>query len=340
MPRVAIDHQISDRESFEEVTGSGHQVAGIYFFYELDVLVDLAHRVSHDFFARPELFTDLSDGESASIAPILGRLRARYGSDERYLDRPQRRALYAALFGRPSSGADPFAEEEGNFPRLRDELLEACATFVETKFGDDVSLRENVRQKHRLFREYLTGLQGASVEWSREQSLAVLTEQVAYRILRNRGVSAIYGIAAPPRADWPYTFDSNAAKLVEEVSKQLMEPAGNGATGGDGKGTQPFVSRERITSLQRAALEGARAIATVIDVDSGSGDDEIDLLIRKCYTWATALRSLAERPRMPSPAPGQRVPAPAAMARLPEKPRAGIAIAQPAAGAFAPADGR
>ena len=71
-----------------------------------------------------------------------------------------------------------------------------------------------------------------------------------------------------------------------------------------------FISREEITNRQRVAIEGANAIATIIDVDGASTDADIDLLIRKCYTWATALRSLAVRAPGVSPmAPPTAMPA-------------------------------
>ncbi|MGH8655931.1 MAG: hypothetical protein ACREYE_28805 [Gammaproteobacteria bacterium] len=246
------DHQINDLESFKKVTSDPHQIAGLYFFYKLDCLIDLAYKVSHDFYDRPELFTDLA-GASEAIA----RLHARYGCDEGFLNKKQRLAIYFALFGMPAS-MDVLADEEGNFPNLRDELIEACATFVETKFGDEDSLRENVRQKHRLFEEYLTGLKGDSVNWSRDNALSGLTEDVSYQILRNKGVSAVYGIATKPKNEWPYLFDSNADKLIEKVSKQLMSPEKSEKTDADGQHEMyKYISREEITNLQRAAIEGA-----------------------------------------------------------------------------------
>lgn len=315
------DHQIQDFGSFKTVTSDPHQVAGLYFFYKLDCLIDLAYKVSHDFYDRPELFTKL-DGASATLA----KLHARYGCDETVLNKKQRHGIYSALFGR-STSMDSSADEEGNFPNLRDELIEACATFVETKFGDADSLRENVRQKHRLFKEYLTGLGGDSVTWSREEAIAKLTEEVSYKILRNNGVSAVYGIATKPKNEWPYTFDSNADKLVEKISKQLMSP--EKSENSDGKHEMyRYISREEITNLQRAAIEGARAIATVIDYVEGGvpkkDEAEIGKVITRCYTWGTALRNLKNYPRDFSRT---------FVSRAAEKPRGGIAIAQPLSGA-------
>jgi hypothetical protein len=323
------DHQIVDLASFDAVTSNPRRVAAVYFYYALDCLVDLANRVAYDFFARPELFTNLSDGAGAGVAPLLATMHARYGSDERFLDKTQRGALYAGLFG-PMIPDDPARSEAGNFANLRDELLMACATFVETKFGDDAALRENVRQKHRLFKEYLTGLDGASLTWSRDDALGPLAEQTTYRILRNRGVAAVYGIATPPRQEWPYTYDANADKLVEKVSMYFMPPAADGDAAA--MSMAAYVSREEITNRQRTALEGAKAIATVIDVDAASADADIDLMIRKCYTWATALWALTHR----SPASAH-VPPPDGQI---DRSRAGIAAAGPLVATFAAINGR
>jgi hypothetical protein len=317
------DHKIEDFDSFKTATSDSHRVAGIYFFHKLDCLIDLAFKVSHDFYDRPELFTKLTDLAGGSIAQSLAKLHARYGCDESFLNKKQRHAIYSALFGK-SASMDLSADEEGDFPNLRDELMEACATFVETKFGDEDSLRENVRQKHRLFKEYLTGLEGDSVTWSRDNALANLTEDVSYKVLRNGGVSAVYGIAAAPKKEWPYTFDSNADKLIEKISKQLMWPEKTEVMDSDGKGEmQRYISREEITNLQRVAIEGARAIATIIDVDASSNDEDIDVLIRRCYTWGTALKSLKNNQRNFSKS---------FVSRPSEKPRGGIAVAQPLAG--------
>jgi hypothetical protein len=316
------DYPINDLKSFTDATSESHQVAGLYFFYQLDCLIDLAYKVAHDFYDRPELFTDLA-GASATIA----KLHARYGCDEGFLNKKQRQAIYAALFG-TSASMDSSPEEEGNFPNLRDELIEACATFVETKFGDADSLRENVRQKHRLFKAYLTGLGGESVTWSRDGALAGLTEAVSYKILRNDGVAAVYGIATAPKEEWPYSFDSNADKLVEKISQQLMSPEKSEATDADGTHQMyKYMSREEITNRQRAAIEGARAIATVIDYDGQDDVDDIGKVITRCYTWGTALRNLKNYPRVFSKT---------FISRLTEKARGGIAVAQPLTGAAMP----
>jgi hypothetical protein len=334
------NHRICDLKSFDEVTKRDYQVAGLYFFSSLDCLVDLAYEISHDFFRRPYLYTNLpksdgnkesakSDKGSTTIAPILAKLHARYGTDETLLAKSQRDEIYRALFGKKGAWID----EDGDFPRLRNELVNACAAFAERVFDTGVEmLRERVRTTHRPFREYLTGLQGDSIRWSREEALSGLTEEISYPILRNPGVAAVFGISTFPKRAWPYAEDSNADKLVEEISKQLKWRDKTEETNIADNSAGKCITREHISNLQRAALRGAEALATIIDyderADQADRDDSkyhnLDLLITKCYTWGSALLSLKAYPSM---AYGElRVSTGAVEARLGEKQRGGIVL--------------
>ena len=296
------NHKISDLNSFSKVTGDPHQVAGLYFYSVLDCLVDLAYKVSYDFFKKPHFYLDLGTtqpvaGTSPTLSSILAKLHAQYGSDEFLPSTAQRDEIYLPIFGR---GAGYSTNEEGDFPRLRDELINAAAAFAECVFDTGVEmLRERVRTTHRPFQQYLIGLHGDSVKWSREFALPQLTENVSYTILRNKGVTGVFGIDKPPSGSWPYTEDSNGDKLVEEISKKLMwadQPEG-----------MP-ITREYFSNLQRVALRGAEAIATIIDFQETLGNSELDLLITKCYTWGAALMSVSSHPKTAQPTPAKKEP--------------------------------
>ena len=43
---VLPDHVINSQETFDWVTGSPHEVAGLYFYQELDELIELARAIS------------------------------------------------------------------------------------------------------------------------------------------------------------------------------------------------------------------------------------------------------------------------------------------------------
>ncbi len=292
MPSLT-NHKISDLDSFNKVTGDPHQVAGLYFYSVLDCLVDLAYKVSYDFFKRPQLYVDLGP----TLSSILAKLHAQYGNSEFLPSTQQRDEIDLPIFGRVAGYS---TDEEGDFPRLRDELIKAAATFAERVFDTGVEmLRERVRTTHRPFQEYLIGLQGDSVKWSKEFALPQLSEEVSYTILRNKGVAGVFSINNPPIGSWPYTEDSNGDKLVEAISKQLMWTE------------QPqdmCITREHISNLQRAALRGAEAIATIIDFQETLGNSELDLLITKCYTWGAALMSVSSHPKTAQPTPAKKEP--------------------------------
>jgi hypothetical protein len=294
-PRATVDdYRITNEAEFQRVTRDPHRIAAAYFYQQLDCLVAYAHKVAADFFRRPQLYTDLTtpaaataDGagpDRTTIAPLLARLRAGYGHDERVPSQEQRDEIYSALFG----AASVTTAGNGDFARLRDELIGAAAAFAERVFdtGEEM-LRERVRTTHRPFKDYLIGLQGDALAWSTDETLAGITGKLAYPILRTPGVTAVFGVPTPPREQWPFTEDPNADKLIEQISKHMSaEDAGH-----------PTVTREIISNRQRAALRGAEALATSLDFsEEGASGDDLDHLITKCYTWGSALKSLTPPP--------------------------------------------
>jgi hypothetical protein len=140
-------------------------------------------------------------------------------------------------------------------------------------------LRARVRTVHRPFREFLRGVSGASVRWSRGVALPALADETCYRVLRDPSVIAVFGLTRPPKKTWPYLEDAEGDKLVEEVSKRLA-----GATG-------PHLTRESFSTKQRVALRGAEALATAIDFIESDNNDKLDELITRSYTWYAALKA-------------------------------------------------
>jgi hypothetical protein len=283
------NHRITDESSFTTVTGNPRQVAATYFYLQLDCLVAFAYHIAKDFFKRPQLYTAVREpivtprgatsGER-TIAPNVARLRAQSGNDERVPSQEQRDEIFLPVFGQ--SGMGP-GNGQGDFPRLRDELVNASAAFAERVFdtGEEM-LRERVRTTHRPFRDYLTGLHGDSLVWSTDEALTGVARKLTYPILRNKGVCSVFGISTPPKAEWPFTEDANADKLIEEISNHLLVPTNS----------YPGITREGISNRQRTALRGAEALATILDFTERGNDKDLDLLITKCYTWGSALKSL------------------------------------------------
>jgi hypothetical protein len=249
------------------VTGEGRELAALYAWAELDVLIDLARLVALDFFNRPEFYKAFEHPETADR---LGELRARYGCDERLPSREQRQATFTPIFNDPA----------GNFARDRDALLSAVATFAEWgQATGEPMLREAVRSAHENFLVQLTLFRGASVAWSRRFALPPLANEISYPILRDSGVSAVFGVRTPAAAEWPYRPDANGDQTVEEIAHRL-DPA-----------SSPPLTRHGFRLRQRTALRGAEAIAVVLE--SKPTDDDpatLDRLITRCYTWYTALQ--------------------------------------------------
>lgn len=273
---------INGRESFRETTGRDQQreVAGLYAYAQLDPLIDLACLVAGDFFARPHLYTALGD----AVPGTLARLRNRVGFDEFYPSPAQRRAMFEPVFGSGSANSD--------FGRLREGLLTASATFAEWSQATGIPmLRERVRTAHRPFREYLLGVYGASIKWSRNNALPRIADAESYNVLRDRGVVAVFGLTNTPTEDWPFREDANGDKVVEQISVQLeMAPMRR-------------LTREGFSAIQRVALRGAEAIAAVLNFEEGQNDEELDKVISSCYTWNAALKA-AYAPDMSVRVPG------------------------------------
>ena len=263
------NYTISDAATFEAVTGTGHEMAGLYAYAGLDMLVDLARYVSLDFFARSELYKGFID---TTLASVIAELHAQYGRNEKLLDCEQRKMVFTPLF----------YDSRGDFVRYRDGLISAAATFSEWSQATGIPmLREAVRTMHRPFKQHLNLFSGLSVAWSRNDALPHLTEEVSYRILRERGVTSVFSVFTAPDPTWPYVEDSNGDQVVEEISKRL-EPDKN-----------PPLTRHSFSLQQRAALRGAEAIAAVLDYAPHDNDeDDLAVLITKCYTWYAALRGI------------------------------------------------
>jgi hypothetical protein len=291
-PRI-LDREIRDLDSFDSHTRDERSVAGLLFYKELDCLVDLAHAVALDFFARPQMYRDLSQ----SVAGELAAMNARYGNHEKLLSHEQRNAIFAGVFGPAApDSALAFADHAApqTFAPLRDRLLGTAAAFAERVYdtGADM-LRAAVRVMHVDLKNYLEDVSGASVLWSRGEGLSAITEGTSYQFLRNPQIAAVFGVNQPPRAEWPYVDDANGAKLVEEISLQLL-------------GRDRQIPRAAFVHKQMVALRGAEALATVIDFNSGDPVPDLDLLITKCYTWYAARGQVPAMPATAASTPAPR----------------------------------
>jgi hypothetical protein len=285
--------RITDLDSFVGATASPRDTAALYFHKQLDPYYDVALAVSIDFFARPQLYTRISPpldnalpegdenpeaagGASPDTIRTLARLRSRCGSDELLPSRSQRMEIYSPIFGPPG--------ESANFDKLRDDLIDAAIAFSERVFDTGVDmLRERVRTAHRPLKDYLLGATGDSTNWSARNPLDGISEGSSLIILRDARICAVFGVVKEPNASWPYLEDSNADKLLEEITSKL-DPLNS-------------LTRQQASNRQRLAARGAEALAAVIDYTENSADPQDDIaslnvLITQCYTWGAAKKAL------------------------------------------------
>jgi hypothetical protein len=265
---------ITDRASFDSVTGPPREIAGLYAYAQLDCLVELAYHVAKDFFARPDLYTELDDPE---LPKALAQLATRTGSDELFPSREQREAMFMPVFGSGDAADDLYV-------RYRDSLLDAAATLAEWGQPTGIPmLRNAIRTAHLDFRAHLLERIGSSVSWSRGQALPAIADGVAYPILRSKSIVGVFGLTKSAVEAWPYVVDADGDQAVVEISKQLR-----------GKGA-PDVTQRGFLATQRVALRGAEALAAILDYvesdDDAVDDAAVDALSNRCYTWYTALRA-------------------------------------------------
>jgi hypothetical protein len=265
--------RISDQKSFESATAAPRDTAALYFYKQLDPFYDVVYQISLDIMARPQVYTGL--GSRDAVAK-LAALRARLGVDERLPSPEQRSLTYAPIFGAPGMSE--------NFDKLRDDLLAAATAFAERVFDTGVDmLRERVRTAHRPLKDYLLGLTGDSTDFSARTALSNLAESIVFAVIRFAGICSVFGVGTPPAASWPYSEDSNADKLMEEITSRITPGS--------------ILTRQQASNRQRLAARGAEAIAAVIEYAENSEDRNDDIaslnvLITQCYTWAAAKKAL------------------------------------------------
>jgi hypothetical protein len=313
-PGKTLAISFNDFESFKELTNPPHQVAGLYFLYMLDVLVDEVHYVAKDFYCSPYLFNELenqnSDYTVDSTESILVKLYARWGSHEKYLDTYQRGKIFTALFG---------IDHHDNFPQLTCELMKACAAYAEHVFGDKEALLARVKTTIRPLQAYLDGIRGISTDVSRRQ-LLVLAEN-SYKVLRDSKIAGRFGIPKPPLPTYPYTFDANGDKVVERIWKTLMSSPRDTNMHTDKPASVPPLTLEMISNRIRAGREATMGLVKIMNYEEdGSSDDDLVSLIRSVYNWGAALMSIQPSAHYVAYAPDS---------YSVDKRRGGLALAQP-----------
>jgi hypothetical protein len=241
----------------------------LYAGWVLDGLIELAHAVSIDLAARPQLYT------GDDIPDFMSRLRISYGSDVFFADLDQRRAALLHILGR-SDGLKPDATTAAApFFVARKKFLDACTAFSERSADSGLPMLEDrVRQSVIPLRAHFDGLRGKALDLAASQFDNEF--RVAVEVLRSAGVAKVFGLA-PAQAHWPLDdLDANGAKLVEAIGRELPV------------GPDYSLNFTRFILLQRVAQSGQAALTRVLGADPTAGD--LTPLITEGYAWATSLR--------------------------------------------------
>ncbi|MGW3815312.1 hypothetical protein [Streptomyces sp. NPDC005046] len=278
---------ITDEASFEALTSEPSQIAALYFYLQMDHVVCAAHRVALSSVERPQMYTRLHEKTSAGQ---LARLRARYGHDEHVPNRAQRAAVFEGAFQESATHAMR-GTGDFSFPKERDLLLDAACKYAERVYDTGVDLLlASVRNALLPLQSYLQGLHGDTLVWSVEETLGGITRHLAYPVLHDAGISAVFGVTTPPSENWPFIEDTNADRLLEEIDRQLPLP--------DQELFQ-HATRAVSSSRHRVALRGAEAIAAILEFPQNGPTEQLVDLTSKCYLWATALRGLGPAQQIP-----------------------------------------
>ena len=140
--------------------------------------------------------------------------------------------------------------------------MDAAREFSKNAFDGKESndnLRKTVRPALLTCKRFYEGLDGAALAWHKEQGLFNLTEEYAYKVLRQDGVAKFFGIAQTIANEFPYQADANASKLVAMISNTPIREVSSNQS----------VTRHFYSNLQNCALNECEAIATIIDFKEG-----------------------------------------------------------------------
>jgi len=272
---MSILSPIISRDTFTKATSSadGRAIAGLFFFRALDLLFDLAYWLATDFFARPDVYTDVED----DVAESLTRLRFAYGTTVDLPNRDQREIVYSAVFG-PWDASSPTASSSG-FARLGEQLYQVSKPIVEISVSTGLpSLISRFRDKLVEVQSELQATKGTSLNTSEVKVLDPFAEQTAYKVVRSVKLGVIFRSGGVAATEFPYGADARREKFVAEACTELSA----------GKEKAASINRDDVVNLRTLATTGADAIAETIAAGSGPDDAEVLDLAQRWYRFGGA----------------------------------------------------
>src|SRR4051812_22162296 len=155
---------ISDWNSFDSTTnvtdkedqhGKRH-IAGLYYFFMTDCLVDIAYGLSKEVFKKPQ---DFKNFMGAANIDKIAEFRYQYGRSVTYLDKDQRSDIYHSVFG---TGESTFLNDNSDFGRLLSDIIRASVDFRQNSSDKGIGflVSQQLYDAHRTFVEYLDRVHG------------------------------------------------------------------------------------------------------------------------------------------------------------------------------------
>jgi hypothetical protein len=246
----------------------------MYKRWVLDCIVYLGYAVSVDFSNRPELYKQVNGGTATQLTDM----QSRYGFEPNFPNDAIRLMLLKPIFG--ESDGHGSRNDDSIFQTARMPVLAAAADFSENAQPLAFPMhRERTRSAIIPFKRFMEDLEGASLRQTESRTKIIFNTGAA--ILRDRDVSAVFGINELIDATWPLqSTDPQGAKLIEKITTQLPNmPYG-------------VISRDKFVRMQRIAEKGFESIRFILetDIESISATEKtLDPLIRQLYALGSDL---------------------------------------------------
>jgi hypothetical protein len=255
----------------------GQRLGLMYKRWVLDCIPQVAHAVSLDFSQRPERYKRVGP----KTANLLTDMQSQYGYAPNFPNQDARLMLMKPLFG--ASDGQMSRNDGSAFYTRRMQVLAAAAGFAENAQPTGFPMhRDSIRTAIVPLRTLMADFEGASLDQTDLRMGAIFDTAAA--ILRDAGVTAVFGISEEIADAWPLnstplnSTDSEGSKLVEEITRQLLE------------GPQGLISRDRFVNMQRVAEKGFQSILRILETAIESDDGLLDLLIAQLYAWGSGLK--------------------------------------------------
>jgi hypothetical protein len=237
---------------------------------ELDCVPYLGYAVSLDFSRRPELYKQVKD----ETARQLTDMQSLYGYAPNFPNDDIRLRMIRPIFG--TSDGHMNGKDRSSFSVTTMPVFAAAAGFAENAQPTAFPMhRERNRSAIVPLRRFMEDLEGVSLDQTEIRTGSIFN--TAGSILKDPGVSGVFGINAIDPS-WPLnSTDTEGAKLIEKITTQLPDMACG------------VISRDKFVRMQRIAEKGFHSIFLILETNIEDDNDKLDDLIAQLYAWGSDL---------------------------------------------------